>query len=248
MNRQNFNWTLPQSIENRLGVYSYGNQRTIFEENHLLIILHDIPQPEKNQVDDHVFLVKPDLSLWYNGYENGKYEMNSLLEEYKKAYEELDAKATEAKTAKDFFLILERLLPITRKVKQLAKTLQTAREQVPNFLEMIAFRDWGAELQQNFDVLLADCKLSLDFRVAQQTEQQVLDTNASIKAQNKLNLMASFTFPVMAVSTIFGMNLTNGLENISPIYFWVVSAIGVGVGFWTKSWLFSKQKSEENNN
>ena len=243
MARQNFNWELPQAIEDRLGVYTYGNQRTIFEENHLLIILHDLPKFQKKETEPQIFLVKPDLSFWYNGYENGKFGMNALLESYKKIYDELDEKASEAKTAKDFFVILEKLLPLTRKVKLLAKTLQTAREQVPNFSDMIAFRDWGAELQQGFDVLLADCKLSLDFRVAQQTEQQVIDTNASIKAQNKLNLMASFTFPIMAVSTIFGMNLANGLENMTPIYFWGVCAIGVGVGFWTKSWLFSKNKS-----
>ena len=55
-------------------------------------------------------------------------------------------------------------------------------------------------------------------------------------------MMASFTFPIMAVSTIFGMNLINGLEKISPLYFWGVSVVCVGVGFWTKSWLFSNKK------
>ena len=40
MKRKEFSWQLPEKIVHRLGDTSYGRQRAIFEDDHLLIILH----------------------------------------------------------------------------------------------------------------------------------------------------------------------------------------------------------------
>ena len=40
MKCKQFDWTLLDAIEVRLGSNTYGRQRTIFEDDHLLAILH----------------------------------------------------------------------------------------------------------------------------------------------------------------------------------------------------------------
>lgn len=240
MKRINYSWELPQAIIDRLGPNTYGSQRNIFEEEHLLIILHNTPSINSTEREHKVFLVKPNDDIWCNGFENGRFELNQLLNDYKNTFEELEDIIDQAQNAKQYFEVLEKLVPINRAVKNLTKTLKESRKLVENNSFILEMRDWATDLQRNYEVLLADSKLALEFRIAQKTEEQVEKTNHSLNAQNRLNTLAAFTFPIMAVATIFGMNLPHGLEKEPVQLFWSVLGSGVGLGFLVKKWLFKK--------
>ena len=40
-------WSLPEAIRVRLGQTTYGRQRAMFEEGHLLLVLHKPPGPDE---------------------------------------------------------------------------------------------------------------------------------------------------------------------------------------------------------
>jgi len=236
--RRTYKWDLPESIEKRIGSKTFGKQRNIFEEDHLMIILHEVP------VDDHrehcVFMRYPDGKLWCNGRDTGKAQLKGLLQNYQTSFDELDDKGDEAKTASDHFEVIEKLVPINRACKNLSQTLKQARDYVPDDEVLLEMRDWAYELERSFEILLADSKLTLEFKIAQKGEEQVQKANLDLDAQHKLNMLAGFTFPIMSIATIFGMNLQHGLENESIILFWCTFLCGLGIGYGTRYWILKK--------
>ena len=125
-------------------------------------------------------------------------------------------------------------------MKNLAKTLKESRTMLEHNNYILEMRDWAVDLQRNYEVLLADGKLALEFRIAQKTEEQVVKADHALNAQNKLNTIAAFTFPLMALAAVFGMNLVHGLETQPTHVFWGVLLGGLAIGFLVKKWLFRK--------
>jgi Mg2+ and Co2+ transporter CorA len=236
MLRKSFAWQLPPGIEARLGETTYGRQRAIYEAEHLLIILHTPPDPEAHKRDAWVFLRKPDGSLMWNGQENGEEKLKRLLKAYAELYDKLDDAEEAAQSAADLLVVLEALSPLNRASTNLANTLQSARDLVKDDPFLIAMRDEAYEVSRNFDLLLSDAQLALDYRTAKSAEAQHAKALEMAGAQHKLNLIAAATFPLMAVATLFGMNLIHGFENIQGI-FWIALGIGIAVGVGTIHWV-----------
>lgn len=237
MARLNHSWKLPRSIENRLGETSYGPQRAIHEEDHLLVILHEPPAPDELERNPALFLRTPDGQWSCNGYAHGESKLRSLLERYRTQWAECEGMYETAKTASELFKLLERLAPLNRSSTNLANALQSARESAKQDKFLISMRDESNEVSRSFDLLTADAKLALEYRIAKNAEEQAVRTEQMAEAQHKLNVLAAFTFPVMALATMFGMNITHGLEARSPELFWGALAGGIGVGFLVKSWV-----------
>ena len=236
MRRKTFTWHLPATIEARLGKHTYGRQRTIFEDDHLLVILHTPPDPETHKRDAWVFQRKPDGTLMWNGQENGEEKLKRLLKNYAELYEKLDDAEDSARSASDLLEVLEALGPLNRASTNLANTLQSARDTVKDDPFLIAMRDAAYEVSRNFDLLLSDAQLALSYRTAESAEAQHAKADEMASAQHKLNLLAAATFPLMAVAALFGMNLLHGLER-APGAFWIVLIIGIAVGVGTIHWV-----------
>lgn len=237
MKRKQFNWELPKEIENRLGENSYGRQRSIYEAEHLLLILHAIPNEDDISREESIFLRKPDGKWFHNGRDNGAFRLQKLLNSYREkhlAFEELYDKA---KSAKELFAIIEPLTPINRAVSNMADAIQTARDYVKEDLFLIGIRDDAQEIARSYEILMSDCKLALDYRMAKNAERQARHGYEMAEAQHKLNILAAITFPLMAVATIFGMNLVHGLEGKTPIFFWATMVLGVIIGMMTQKWV-----------
>ena len=49
--------------------------------------------------------------------------------------------------------------------------------------------------------------------------------------RDSLNILAATFLPVATISSVFGMNLASGFENM-PILFWLVLLSSIGVGAW----------------
>lgn len=241
MKRKKYNWVLPKSIEDRLGSKTYGHQRNIFEDNHLLIILHEPPKIDQMIRDHIVYYRKPTGHLWCNGQDNGSFKIRQLLEQYQTIFDRLEDNANDARSAKDYFSVLEELIPVSSSIQNLAETLRESRRMVPMDDLLLEIRDWSSDLQRSYEMLLQDCRLALDFQTAQKSEDQANKSNQALVAQNRLNTLAAFTFPIMSIATVFGMNMVSGLEHVTPLLFWGVLLAGIGIGFWIQKWLFKGQ-------
>jgi len=54
------NWQIPEAIRSRVGTHTYGRQRAIIEEGHLLLILHNKPEPDQDEREGTLFWRTPD--------------------------------------------------------------------------------------------------------------------------------------------------------------------------------------------
>jgi hypothetical protein len=242
MRRKAFSWTLPQAIEARLGESTYGRQRAILEDDHLLIVLHTPPEPDTHARHPEVFLRKPDGSWWHNGMTNGELKLQKLLASYRELLQQYEGAYERADSATDLFAILDDLASLNRAAANLGSALQAARELMKADKLLIAVRDEAYEVSRSFELLFHEAKLALDYRIARSAEAQMAKAAEMAAAQHKLNVLAAVTFPLMAIATIFGMNLVHGLENQPPAVFWTVLLVGAGVGALAVYWVTSHAK------
>ncbi len=244
MARRKFNWQLPAEIENRLGDTTYGRQRTIFEKGHLLIILHSPPSPDHRTREMQVFLRTPEGNLLCNGADHGQAMMKRLTLAYMDLYQAFTKKFNKAGSSASLFKLMEDLIPAHRSATHLYETLQTAREQSVDDKFLIAVRDDAYETQRCFELLLADTRLARDSEMTRHAEAQASRTDEALVVQRRLNILAAGTFPLIAVATVLGMNLTNGFEGLSPIFFWCVFGTGALIGLSLKNWVINQKPDD----
>lgn len=235
--RKTINWTLPAEIEARLGENSYGRQRVIAEAGHVLIILHHPPQPDTLDREPALFLRKPDGSLHANGYDQGAHKLRKLLAEYRQRWEECDTAYDSAESSSELLKLLETLGPLNRSSTNLARALQEARDAAKDDRFLIGMRDESEEISRAFDLLTADAKLKLDYRIASNSEAQAEQTRQMLRAQHRLNVLAAITLPLMALATILGMNVSHGLEDRNPLVFAMVLIFGLTIGLIVRRWV-----------
>ena len=238
--RSHYNWPLSPEIESRLGS-TYGAQRAIFAEEQLLLILH--APPKSGEAREHeVFLRLPgrsgDPSKWmYEGQDGGQRHMSRLLDDYTKLLDALDAAHERAQTASHLFDIIGPCIPLARAASNMQAALQAARDAVPEDTWLIDQRDRAVDISRGFELLLADARMELDFRLALAAEEQARATQEVTQAQRKLNVIAALTFPLMAIGAAFGMNLHSGVEGSHGILFWAMVTAGVVLGLLIRVWV-----------
>lgn len=235
--RKTFDWKLPPEIEARLGDDTYGRQRAIYEVGHLLLLLHVPPAASTIERETLVFLRRPDGSFHCNGLPGGEARLRGLLADYRKLWEECDQQYDLAQSAAELFRLLERLAPLNRATTNMAGVLQTARDHVPEDRLLLNLRDESYEISRAFDLLVIDAKLKLDYKIASNAEQSSAKAEELAAAQHKLNVLAALTFPVMALATVLGMNLTHGFEEGSPAIFFSVLAFTFALGILVRRWV-----------
>ena len=240
MNRRNYSWDLPVRIEKRIGPNTYGRQRIIQEGDDLLIILHRLPAADQILREHKVFWRKSNADLECNGQPNGVFQFRTLIDTYEKKLEELDRRYAQADTSDELFGLIEELVPINRASTNIATTLQAAREAVPDDTFLLELRDVTSELQRNFEIMLSDAQIALEYRLAKNSEIQSVQAREAVEAQHRLNVLAAIFFPLTAVATIFGMNLSHGFEQRPMVFFWLVVVAGISLGFWMKRWVLRK--------
>lgn len=237
MPRNDFAWILPDAIARRLGKDSYGAQRAIVADAHVLLVLHEPPVKSGGQRENAVFLRTPDRLWSYQGQPDGQVVMGQLLDRYQKAVDQSGRSYEKAHDAQRLFALIERLRPLKRASANALSALQTVRDAVPEDRDVITARDQAAEIARDLELLLADAQLGLSFQLARQAEAQTKAALANHHAQQKLNVLAALTLPAMTVGAVFGMNLHSGLENLGGLWFWAVFLLGLGLGWWVCIWV-----------
>lgn len=243
--RPHYPWQLPAAMERRLGADSYGAQRIIHEEGQLLLILHEPPaaaaQPAgtpSGAVRRHaVFLRQADGRWLHEGREGGERVLIKLLDSYAAALTALEKQHAQADSSTALFAVLGPLIPLSRAAGNLQLALQAARQAEPDDALLIDQRDRAVDLARGLELLLADTRMVLDYRLAAAAEEQARATFAVTRAQHKLNTIAALTFPLMAIGAAFGMNLRSGAEDAPGWVFWALFAAGVSLGLLLRGWV-----------
>jgi len=235
--RIDYDWELPPEIQQRLGGASYGAQRIIHEQDHLLVILHEPPAGPGAERKPAVFLRKPDGAWFHKGNNPGERAFAKLLESYRTALATFETRHAAAETSEDLFQVLGPLIPLTRAAMNMQAALQAARDAVEEDLMLIDLRDLAVEITRGLELLLADTRMSLDYRLAHAAEAQARSTREVSRAQHKLNTIAALTFPLMAVGAAFGMNLHSGMENMPVWMYWAIFAGGLLLGIVLRGWV-----------
>ncbi|MBN1591140.1 MAG: hypothetical protein JW888_16620 [Pirellulales bacterium] len=165
--------------------------------------------------------------------------MRRLLSEYQSRYDALENAYQRSHSAAELFEIIEAATPISRAAGNMRDALQSAREYVEEDPLLIAMRDEAYAIARNFELLLSDARGALDYRIARHAEAQADRAEQLAISQHKLNVLAAITFPLLIVATLFGMNLSSGFEQESPLWFYGVFVLGLIVGLLVLSWVMN---------
>jgi hypothetical protein len=229
-------WELPPDILERLGK-GVGRQRAMEEVDHLLVILHAPPHPGQDQREARVFWRPPDGS-WKASKGKGLKGLTEHIGEYQAAIDVLEALENQAKTAEDFFNILERANPLARSCRNMHAALQQARDLVPEDIELLSARDDAYAAERNSELLVADIRNGFDLYVAKKTEEMTRSSLAMAVAQHRLNSLAAVFLPTTTIAAVLGMNVLHGMENVQPPGPFIGAVlIGLVVGFGINAWM-----------
>ena len=221
-------WNIPESIRNRLG-RDAGPQRAIFEEGHLLIILHLLPAPNELQRRPALFWRQPEGDWRSNLAGAALASLSELLLSYEGTIVELELAENKASTATEYHGVLERLSPVVRSSRGLHRALQQARDLVKADRNLINFRDQAASVERNAELLLQDAQFGLNFTVAKQAEAQAETARQMGITAHRLNILAAIFLPLTALASVFGMEIHSGLPD-RPGLWAFLCALGIAIG------------------
>ncbi len=111
--------------------------------------------------------------------------------------------------------------------------LQHAVEATADFeqrTELQMLSDQASEIDRAAELLQTDVQNAIQYSMARQTELQAGFGRAQSRAAHRLNILAAIFLPLATVSSVFGMNLTSGVEQTSPLLFWFVLGLGLILG------------------
>lgn len=236
-------WSLPDAIRNRLGQTTYGRQRAIVEEGHLLLVLHKPPGPDDQKREGVLFWRTPSGEWQFSRGGPGTGGLKRHVQGYTEIEERLVKEYESAQDVSRLFDLIEILTPLARAAHNQHLALQAAREAVKNDNFLIEMRDLAYEIERNFELLLEDARNALHYRTARQAEEQAQLTREALQASHRLNILAALFLPLTAITSVFGMNFSRGLDEHVPGAFWVIIAIGIGLGLVIKSWLLAKPRA-----
>ena len=233
-------WNLPTSVSVRLGQSSVGRQRAIFEDGHLLLVLHKPPGPDDRNRESVLFWRSPSGDWQFNRGGPGTGGLKRHVQTVADLEGELTAAYEKAGSISDLFDLMEKLVPLTRFARNMHAAIQKAREEVKDDPFLVELRNQAYEIERNLDLLLEDTRNEIQHRTARKAEEQANLSQAALQASHRLNVLAALFFPLTAVASLFGMNLLHGLDQNSARVFWAVAGVSLLLGFFLKGWVTRK--------
>jgi len=231
------NWQVPEVFRERMGALA-GRQRIMLHAGHLLVILHEIPDPETHDKRAaQLFWRSPDGKwLASAGGAPGIAPLRAHVESFVEAANQLEARGDEADSADDWFSLVHAAGPMHRTARNMHRTLQEARDAAKDDRALISVRDLAGDAERTFELVHAHAKEGLDYTIALRAEEQSRDAQHMLEAAHRLNMIAAVFLPVTAVATLLGMNLHHGLEAWpAPMTFWLTVGLCFIFGLWIKA-------------
>lgn len=220
-------WELPEKLKARIGK-KVGRQRTIHEEGHTVILIHQVPAASEKTRKEACCWIKPDGSMHFHP-QADKFDL--VFDGYRKKLNTLDKEYNEANTALQYFNILEEITPVHFAIVRMASALQMARDQLPANRQVLLWRDETFEIQRESEIFQVCTKNALDYHQAKSVEDLSQITFELSKTSHKLNMMATLFVPMMAICGLFGMNVFSGLEDEKHFpLFWGIAIVSILLG------------------
>ncbi|GIW94413.1 MAG: hypothetical protein KatS3mg110_2454 [Pirellulaceae bacterium] len=195
-------WNVPRIIRQRVGK-TVGPQRAIFEEGHLLLVLHRPPSAGQQEREGCFVWRTPD-GQWYSTHHGSSGEaLERFLHEYRQRIETLDQQEERASTAGQYFQVIEHLGPLLRAIRHVHHVLQQAREAVPDDMELLDCRNRAYELERTAEILFQDTKNAMEFLVARRAEDQAAAARRTEALALRLNVLAAVFLPVAVLSGVW---------------------------------------------
>lgn len=227
------NWSVPPIFRARMGATA-GAQRSMFADGHLLVVLHEIPDPEFPHRRDAKLFWRDPNGRWSSSAGPTTSDPASLrlhVESYVALAEKLESLGDDAADADDWFALVYAATPAHRAARNMHRALQQARELAVNDPDVIGLRDQAGDAERAIELIVDHAREGLAYASAKKAEAQVVAAHEATRAAHRLNLIAATFLPVTAVATIFGMNLSSGLDQVGGVWlFWAVVAIAVVLG------------------
>jgi hypothetical protein len=226
-------WNLPPVLAGRLGD-GLGRQRCMLHEGHLLLVLHDPPQPGGEGRSGRLLWRQPSGTWDSSQGGAGVQALVRHLDAFAKAVDAQEDRLAAARTAGEIHAVVQAAAPLARTARNLYRTLQEARDGVPGERELITARDRAYELERAAELLHHDAGAALQYAVARQAEEQTRAAYRLARAGHRLNLIAALALPLMAIASVFGMNLPSGLEGGGTVLFWLIvgGSLALGAAIW----------------
>jgi Mg2+ and Co2+ transporter CorA len=165
---------------------------------------------------------------WIGAESGGLRGLYELLETYARAIDVHEAVVDDADTAKEIFTILRHAGPLSRSARNLHLALQEAAVKFPKDKELRMLRDRAHENERAAELLYADARVALEFYRAERAEEQAQSSDRLAKIGFRLNLLAGFFLPLVALGGLMGMNV-----NLPPFVqnsFWGIFFGGLSIG------------------
>jgi hypothetical protein len=204
-----------------------GHQRCIEGAGELLLIVHEVPRPRIPERDALFFWKRHD-GTWMQPSGAGLGELAALLDRYAKAIDGHEEVIDEADTAAEIFRILRHSAPLSRSTRNLVIALEQVLAIDPDDREVRGLRDRAREIERAADLLNLDGRTALEFWRAERSEEHARAGARLNRIAFRLNLLAGFFLPLVALGTIFGMNV-NLPDFVKPM-FWAILLSGLVIG------------------
>ena len=225
-------WRIPIEIRRRLSD-RVGRQRAITFDEHLLLILHPVPDRSAPRQPGVYFWRSPEGEWCYSEQGAGFTSLEELVQRYEDTIVSLERSLESASTTKEYFEILDQIGPIHRASRNMHEALSQAREQTVAYEQRAQLQplcDQASEIEHSAETLQVDVQNAIQYETARQTELQAGFSRAQSRAAHRLNILAAIFLPLATLSSAFGMNLTSGIENLTPALFWLVMVFGIAIG------------------
>ena len=204
-----------------------GHQRCVEGAGELLLVLHEVPQPKVPERDPVYFWKRHDGS-WLQPSGAGLSELGALLDRFACAIDAHEESLDQGETAKRIFDILRHAGPLARTSRNLVNALEQVMQIDSDDHEIRNFRDRAREIERAAELLNADARLALEFWRAERAEEQALAAARLNRIAFRLNLLAGFFLPLVAMGGLFGMNVK--IPAFMESMFWVIVIIGFSAG------------------
>jgi len=234
------NWNLPDAIRSRVSPTSFGRQRAIIEGGQLLLLLHK--PPAANDAHREGVLFWRDARGEWQASRGAAGGLKRHIQDYADIDTKLSEKYERADDTTTLFEILEALNPVARAARNMHLALQDAREGFGDDPFLIEMRDAAYDVERNLELLLEDVQNALQYRAAREAEEQARLSRETLRASHRLNTVAALFLPVTAITSVFGMNLSSGLNPTNPTLFWLVLLAGVALGGGMVAWVLARPR------
>jgi Mg2+ and Co2+ transporter CorA len=226
-------WDIPKQLRERVG-QAVGRQRLMVVDGHALLLLHACPRDRERERRGVTFWRTPDGEWRCAPGKDGFQTLRAHVDEFALELEKLDARVDAAHKASDFFGILRHARPVHRSARNMYAAITQLRDAVPEDKDVLALRDRAYEIERWAETLTGDAENGMEYTVAQHTEEQATMSERILEESHRLNMLAALFMPITALGAMLGMNVTNGLESLSPVVFWGIVISAAFVGFFLR--------------